>query len=92
MPSPSLLLAMKMCSIAGRDKEDKRIKDLCDIVALSLYSGISLEKLKERLSTILNNKKLAANLSIIGKADIEKASQLLKIDAAIISNLLARFA
>ena len=71
-----------------RDKEDKRVKDLCDIAALSSYSGISLEKLKEQLGYLFNNKKLTAHLSIIDNADIERTSNLLKIDAAIISELL----
>ncbi len=88
VPSPSLLLAMKICSIKGRDKEDKRIKDLCDITALSLYSGIGLETLKEQLDGLFNNEKLTAHLRVIDKADIDRTSNLLKIDAAIISELL----
>ena len=39
LPSPDLLLSMKVKSHPNRDKEHKRIKDLSDIVALVLYTG-----------------------------------------------------
>ncbi len=41
LPSPELLLAMKINSLPGRDKEHKRIKDICDIFALAWYSGLN---------------------------------------------------
>ena len=48
LPSLEVLLAMKLNSAINRDKEHKRLKDLYDIVALSLYSDkpVDKEKLK----------------------------------------------
>jgi hypothetical protein len=38
MPSPALLLQMKLRSFPGRNKEHKKVKDLADIAALWLYA------------------------------------------------------
>jgi hypothetical protein len=50
LPKPELLLAMKFCSLPGRDKEHKRLKDLCDIFALSWYADINSVKLVRHIS------------------------------------------
>ena len=39
MPTPQLLMEMKIKSFPDRTKDDKRTKDLADICALLLYSG-----------------------------------------------------
>jgi hypothetical protein len=46
IPKPELLLAMKISSLPGRDREHKRIKDVCDIFALAWYTDISLGKIR----------------------------------------------
>ncbi len=46
LPSAELLLAMKVCSLPGRDKEHKRIKDMCDIFALAWYAGLNPRNIK----------------------------------------------
>ncbi len=38
LPNPTLLLSTKLKSLPNRDKEDKKKKDICDIVALLLYA------------------------------------------------------
>ncbi|MFH1134340.1 MAG: hypothetical protein V1735_07690 [Nanoarchaeota archaeon] len=45
LPSPELLLAMKINSLPMRDKEHKRIKDLCDIFALTWYTDLKPESI-----------------------------------------------
>jgi len=52
LPTPELLLAMKLNSALRRDKEGKRIKDITDIYALMWYSDIQLPALKNKLSSI----------------------------------------
>ncbi|MEK6886947.1 MAG: hypothetical protein AABW88_03875 [Nanoarchaeota archaeon] len=42
LPKPELLLAMKINSLPDRDKQHKKIKDICDIFALAWYSDIQL--------------------------------------------------
>ena len=44
LPRPELLLAMKINSLPNRDKEHKRVKDICDIFALAWYAGLDLNR------------------------------------------------
>jgi len=44
LSSPEILLAMKIKSAPNRIKDDKLIKDICDIYALSWYSGEEFDK------------------------------------------------
>ena len=48
LPSPPLLLATKLNSIKYRDKNDKRIKDLCDMYALLWHSGETPENVHRK--------------------------------------------
>jgi hypothetical protein len=48
IPTPSLLLAMKTRSIKGRKDKQKKIKDICDLTAICLYSGIEIETLRQK--------------------------------------------
>ena len=45
VPRPEILLATKINSAPNREKNHKRIKDICDIVALCLYSGQDLNEI-----------------------------------------------
>lgn len=88
IPVPSLLLAMKIGSIKGRDKEHKKIKDICDIIALCLYSGIEIEELKQKLTKFITKTKIKNNLKTIDKEDIKKVAQILALKEEIISDLI----
>lgn len=90
MPTSSLLLAMKICSIKGRDKEHKKIKDLCDLVALCLYSGIEIEKLKDELEEFVTKTKIKENLNIVGREDIKRIIQIMDIEEGILLDLMNR--
>ncbi|MBI5001897.1 nucleotidyl transferase AbiEii/AbiGii toxin family protein [Candidatus Woesearchaeota archaeon] len=88
MPSPSLLIAMKICSIKERDKEHKRIKDFCDLTALCLYSGIAVEHLKEEVHSFVSENKVKENLRALDKADYAQVVKFLGIDETILVNLI----
>jgi len=45
LPSPEVLLATKLQSHNDREKQHKRVKDLCDIIALLLYAGKAVHSL-----------------------------------------------
>ncbi|MCL4518001.1 MAG: hypothetical protein M1587_02260 [Thaumarchaeota archaeon] len=51
MPDPALLLEMKINSMPDRPQDDKRMKDLSDICALLLYSGVKPSELSNGLET-----------------------------------------
>jgi hypothetical protein len=45
VPEPELLLAMKLNSVGNRAKDHKRMKDLCDITALCLFTEKGLDEI-----------------------------------------------
>lgn len=53
LPTPETLISMKLRSVPGRTKGDKRIKDISDIYALSWYSDVELKTLKPKVQQIL---------------------------------------
>lgn len=44
LPKPEVLLAMKINSLPDRDKQHKKVKDICDIFALAWYTDINLNE------------------------------------------------
>ncbi len=90
MPSPALLIAMKICSIRGRDKEHKRVKDFCDLTALCLYSDVAIEKLKEEVHYFVSRNKVKQNLKALDKADYAQVVRFLGIDETILVDLIER--
>ena len=90
LPSPALLLAMKVRSAAGRDKEHKRIKDLCDIAALCLYSGIGIELLREEAARYLREAEWRKNLGAVDAEDIRTAARVLALDEGVLGSLVGR--
>ena len=79
IPTPELMLAMKLNSVLGRDKEHKRVKDICDIFAL-LYCCVDLNKFYKIYSKN-KAKKILKDLDVTG------ASELLDIDKEIIKKV-----
>ena len=79
IPTPEILIATKLMSFLGRDKEDKRIKDACDIYSLLWYSPIGfnelLNSIKENHPDLCNHAK-----GIIIEDVATKASMHLGID------------
>ena len=82
LPKPELILATKINSIKNRDKEHKRIKDLCDIAAITLYSGTPINKL---INKTKNKTKQKINIE---QEDIEKTSDNTQIPKEIIKNII----
>ena len=72
LPRPELLLAMKINSLPGRDKEHKRIKDICDIFALVWYTNLNLKKVN--ILQYLKKSSLKKCSKILNKEDYLKAS------------------
>ncbi len=74
LPKPELLLATKLNALKMRDKEHKKIKDLCDIFALLWYSKEKPHELKKKITQFLPSKNITKIISIIDEADYQKAS------------------
>lgn len=72
LSNPELLLAMKINSLPNRDREHKRLKDICDIFALLWYSSIDFQK--TNLSKYVSNKNIQKCLNTITQDEYEKAT------------------
>lgn len=78
LPKPELLLAMKINSLPGRDKEHKRIKDICDIFALAWYTDINLNEID--ISKYVSGRSIQTCQKSIADDDLEKVSAQLGHD------------
>jgi len=74
LPTPDLLLAMKITSLPNRDKEHKKIKDICDIFALLWYSDIDIANINNRIRKFISEESIKTCLTEIKKEDVQKAS------------------
>lgn len=88
---PHLLLAMKMNCVLNRDKEDKRIKDICDIFALMWHSITPFEDIKLRFRMIYDREKASKIISQFTKNDINQVSETLGITSKEINTVLLDF-
>lgn len=80
IPTPEVMLSMKLNSVFGRDKEHKMVKDMCDIFALLYCSDIDLNEFYK-----IYDKKKAKK--ILRKLDVKNASKLLDVDEKIIKKV-----
>lgn len=88
LPSPNMMLAMKMKSHPDREKDHKRIKDVSDIAALLLFSSISREE--GWLSKLLRAEDIARFRETLTAEDIERAAQVIGVDRTLIENAVNR--
>ncbi len=73
LPAAELLIAMKIKSLPSRDKEHKKIKDICDIFALLWYGNADKDGIKRELLRYISVKDIKKCISCIGKSEMEKA-------------------
>ena len=64
---------MKINSLPDRDKEHKKIKDICDIFALLWYSNIKTEQIKKKICEFISEENINNCLAKITKEDLQKA-------------------
>lgn len=83
LPNPELLLAMKINSLPCRDREHKRIKDICDIFALAWYTDLNPEK----FDLLRYLKKSSLKKCSLDKEDYLKASAQIGHDAQEIKRI-----
>ena len=72
LPSVELLLAMKISSLPQRDKEHKRVKDVCDIFALAWYGSVNPKDVN--LDKYLPKSSLAKCKKTLADDDFSKAA------------------
>ena len=72
LPSSEVLLAMKVNSLPNRDKDHKRIKDICDIFALLWYTELKPEQIN--LSKYVSKKDIIKTVETITNQDLDKVA------------------
>ncbi|MEA2054008.1 MAG: hypothetical protein U9O96_02655 [Candidatus Thermoplasmatota archaeon] len=88
IPTPDILLAMKIKSYPQRDKEHKRVKDACDIAALLLFT--SLPNTKGWLNKYLKKEKIVRFKEAITQQEIEKVAEIIAIDVDVVESALLK--
>jgi len=87
LPNPEILLATKLKAFPDRDKEDKKIKDACDIYALIWNSPVDFKNLINLLKKSFSE--LCSNVMGILEDNISiKASKHLGIDKEIYEDVI----
>lgn len=75
LPDVNYMVAMKISSIPQRDKEHKKVKDICDLFALCWYSDTALNDINPR--EIIPEMRMAQCIAAITQEDLEKVAQQL---------------
>lgn len=61
LPIAPMLIVTKLKSLPDRTKDDKAIKDLCDLYALSVFGGATMDEIRRVVHTYLPNAARLAN-------------------------------
>lgn len=88
LPKPEVLLATKLNALKMRDKEHKKIKDLCDIFALLWYSEEKPELLKEKVKSFISSQAIKKMIKMITEADYQKSSTQLNHTPAEVKRVI----
>ena len=92
LPTPEVLIAMKLKSVTARTKDDKRIKDISDIYALSWYSEVEFPELKQRVQKILGIKDISDVVSKFTRDEYNAVSNAIGITPEEISRVINEIA
>lgn len=74
LPKPELLLATKLNALKLRDKEHKKIKDICDMFALLWYTKEKPQELQKKVIQYIPLKNIKNIIGLIDEDDYQKAS------------------
>jgi hypothetical protein len=86
LPTPEILLATKLRSVCNRTKDEKMIKDICDIYVLSWYSPRKFHQLKYDIHKLINGLE-EISAKVRSEELFKKAEIALGIEAETIKNV-----
>ena len=90
MPTPDILLAMKLNAVVGRTDDHKRLKDVCDIAALGLFSGTDTNELLDDAKRHCDETKLKTLQQVVGEDELDKAMTVLNIERGMMRSVFNR--
>jgi hypothetical protein len=88
VPNPLILLATKLKSYPNRDKDHKRIKDVCDIVALLLFCSEEIDR--NALMELIGPDTIEQFKKKHNKEEIEKVSEIIDIDKSVVESSIMK--
>lgn len=88
LPTPVILLATKIHSIVLRDKVHKRYKDLCDITALCLFSGLPIDEIIKQSKSFLLRDRFKKFRSMDFKDDIINSANKLGLEVNTVKSVV----
>ncbi len=91
VPTPDIQMAMKFNSVVNRFEDHKRIKDLCDLTALALYSGMNRRDLVTSVLAISDEGRLAQLPTAVTTKDMELVGSILGIDPNQVRGVITEF-
>lgn len=88
LPETKVLLSTKINALKLRDKEHKRIKDICDMFALIWYSKENPREITSKVNEFISKKKINNIISGITAEEYKKAGEHLDHGADEIKRIL----
>jgi len=76
LPKPHVLLATKLNSVIGRDKEHKRLKDIADIFALLWFSDVEILDIKSNLLEFYDRGNIKRIIGSISKQEVMNVASI----------------
>jgi hypothetical protein len=84
LPAPEIILATKLKSAPERNKEHKKTKDMCDIIALCLFSGAPFDKIIAKAKSLISKEKFNAFLKMDIKDKLAGCSNILGLEENVV--------
>ena len=91
VPTPPVLLSMKIASLPDRTKDHKKYKDIMDVYALIWYSGVPMKRLRLDVSRLVSDHDMSKMMSSISRDDYVKAADALDIDVGTVESVIKDF-
>ncbi len=91
VPTPDVLMAMKFNSVVNRFEDHKRVKDMCDLTALALYSGMNRVDLVDAVRAIADGTRLSQFSTELSTSDMDLVGSILGIDPMLVRGVLGEF-
>ncbi len=92
LPKPHVLLATKLNSVIGRDKEHKRLKDIADIFALLWFSDAEISEIKSNLLEFYDRGNIKRIIGSISKQEIRNVGSVIGYGGEEVERVLLEIA
>ena len=91
VPTPDILMAMKLNSVVNRFEDHKRVKDLCDLTSLALFTDQNRVDLVESVVGASDERRLKKLSGALSIEDVQRAGDILGIDMLTVRGVISDF-